>query len=35
MMVNNKILEYNHNKVFVDENDDCYVIDIQRCLGEL
>lgn len=34
-MVNNKILEYNHDKVFVEENDDSYVIDFQRCLGEV
>ena len=25
MMVNNKILEYNHDKVIVEENDDSYV----------
>ena len=30
MMVNNKILEYNHDMVFVEENDDSYVIDFQR-----
>lgn len=35
MMVNNKILEYNHNKVIVEENDDSYVIDFQRGLGEV
>lgn len=34
-MVNNKILEYNHNKVIVEENDDSYVIDFQRGLGEV
>ena len=35
MMVNNKILEYNHDKVIVEENDDSYVIDFQRGLGEV
>lgn len=34
-MVNNKILEYNHDKVIVEENDDSYVIDFQRGLGEV
>ena len=29
-MVNNKILEYNHDKVIVEENDDSYVIDFQK-----
>lgn len=33
MKVNNKILEYNHDKVIVEENDDSYVIDFQRGLG--
>lgn len=32
-MVNNKILEYNHDKVIVEENDDSYVIDFQRGIG--
>lgn len=35
MMVNNKILEYNHDMVFVEENDDSYVIDFQRGLGKV
>lgn len=35
MMVNNKILEYNHDKVIVEENDDSYVIDFQKGLGEV
>ena len=34
-MVNNKILEYNHDMVFVEENDDSYVIDFQRGLGKV
>lgn len=34
-MVNNKILEYNHDKVIVEENDDSYVIGFQRGLGEV
>ena len=29
------ILEYNHDKVIVEENDDSYVIDFQRGLGEV
>lgn len=35
MKVNNKILEYNHDKVIVEENDDSYVVDFQRGLGEV
>lgn len=34
-MVNNKILEYNHDMVFVEENGDSYVIDFQRGLGKV
>lgn len=35
MMVNNMILEYNHDKVIVEENDDSYVIDFQKGLGKV
>lgn len=35
MKENKMILDYNHDKVIVEENDDSYIIDFQKGLGKV
>lgn len=35
MMENSKIINYNYDKVIVEENEDCFLIDFQKGLGKV